>query len=334
LQFLEVGLALTRGSESRLNRSWTAVDFPSTVAEMSPCAKPIRLKMRPSRLTGGGSEMKNLLVGCVALAALSCGANAADLPVKAARMAAPVAYSWAGFYIGGNAGYDWTKSTDTITAGGGAAPGLINFGSVATSLPLDPSGFIGGGQIGYNWQPSAMWVAGFEADLQWANLNSTVSLPGPNDRSRIMTASEKLDWLGTVRGRVGVTPSERALIYVTGGLAYGHANLSTALTRVSLATGANTCVVPGGGANNCENGSVTDTKVGWTIGGGLEWAMIGNWSLKAEYLYYDLGNISHGMADPNFPTTTFNASADLKGSIARVGLNHRFDWGGPVMTKY
>jgi len=247
-------------------------------------------------------------------------------------MVAPVAYNWTGFYVGGNAGYAWTKSTDTVTGVSGSAPGLITSGSVASSLALDPKGFIGGGQIGYNWQPSTMWVFGLETDLQWADLKSTVALPGATDASRIMTANEKLNWFGTVRARVGVTPWDRALIYVTGGLAYGHVNLSTALTRVSLVTGANTCVLPGGGANNCENGSAADTRVGWTVGGGLEWALSGNWSLKAEYLYYDLGNISHSMTDPNFPGTVFNASAGLKGSIARAGLNYRF--GGPVVARY
>ena len=274
--------------------------------------------------------MKKLLLGCAALGALTYGASAADVraPVYKAPPMAPVAYNWTGFYLGGNAGYDWSKSTDTVTAVSGAAPGLISFGSVATSLPLDPKGFIGGGQIGYNWQPSTMWVVGLETDLQWANLNATLALPGPADASRIMTANEKLDWFGTVRGRVGVTPWDRALIYVTGGLAYGHENLSTALTRVSPVTGANTCVLPGGGGNNCQNGSVTDTRIGWTVGGGLEWALLDNWSVKAEYLYYNLGNISHTMADPNFPLTFFNASADLKGSIARAGLNYRLGGGG------
>ena len=287
-----------------------------------------------------GSDMKKLLAGCLALGALTLGANAADIraPVyKAPAVVPAVAYNWTGFYIGGNAGYDWTKSTDTVTAvpgAGSAAPGLINNGSVATSLPLDPKGFIGGGQIGFNWQLSTMWVVGLETDLQWANLNSTAALPGPTDPSRIMTANEKLDWFGTARARAGITPWDHALIYATGGLAYGHVNLSTALTRVNLATGANTCVLPGGGANNCQSGSVSDTRFGWTVGGGLEWAFYNNWSLKAEYLYYDLGNISHLMADPNFPTTTFNATADLKGSIARVGLNYRFNGGAPVVTRY
>ena len=68
-------------------------------------------------------------------------------------------------------------------------------------------GFVGGGQIGYNWQISPLWVVGLESDIAWTDLNGSVSVPGPNDASRIMTGTQKLDWLGTVRGRVGVTPA-------------------------------------------------------------------------------------------------------------------------------
>src|SRR3954471_21679473 len=189
------------------------------------------IAMMSSNESTRGRTMKTFIVTtAVALAAVSSAA-AADLPVKAPRMApAPVAYDWTGWYIGANAGYAWTQSTDTVTAVDGAAPNLINSGQVASSLPLDPRGFIGGGQFGYNWQPSTMWVVGFETDLQWADLKSTVALPG-TDASRIMTATEKLDWFGTARLRAGIAPWDRALIYVTGGLAYGHVSLSTALTR-------------------------------------------------------------------------------------------------------
>jgi outer membrane immunogenic protein len=135
-----------------------------------------------------------------------------------------------------------------------------------------------------------------------------------------MTANEKLDWFGTVRGRVGVT-FDRALLYATGGLAYGHATLSTALTRTTGCAG-----------NNCQNGSTADTKFGWTVGGGLEWAFANNWSVKGEYLYYDLGSLSHTMVDPAFPAV-FNASASLRGSVARAGLNYKFN-SGPVVAKY
>jgi outer membrane immunogenic protein len=256
-------------------------------------------------------------------AAANC-AHAADLrtPVyKAAPAVAAPAYNWTGFYIGGHAGYSWMRSTDSVTGANAAGLGFTTTSEVATSLPLDPKGFIGGGQAGYNWQFSPMWVVGLETDFSGVDLKNTISLPGPADASRIMTASEKLDWFGTFRGRVGITPFDRGLLYATGGLAYGHASLSTALTRPGFTPGApaNGC----GGFNNCQSGSVSDTRVGWTVGGGFEWAFIGNWSVKGEYLYYDLGTISHTMTDPVFPAI-FNASAPIKGSIARAGLNYKF----------
>jgi outer membrane immunogenic protein len=277
--------------------------------------------------------MKKLVLAISILAVSAVGASAADLaarPYTKAPAAVVEVYNWTGFYVGGHAGYDWGKSTDSISATNASAAGFLA-GEIATSLPVDPRGFIGGGQAGYNWQVSPLWVVGLEADISWLDAKNTVSLPGPTDPTRIMTATEKLDWFGTVRGRLGVTPADRLLIFATGGLAYGHASLSTALTRINLATGANTCVILPVGGNNCQNGFASDTKFGWTVGGGLEWALDRNWTVKAEYLYYDLGSISHLMVDARFPAV-FNASADIKGNIARAGVNYKF--GGPIIAKY
>src|SRR5947209_8129110 len=118
-------------------------------------------------LTLGTLTLGTLTLGTLTLAALTDGASAADLRTrvyKAAPFVAPEAFNWTGFYIGGNAGYAWTKSTDTVTAVSGAASGLITSGNVASILTLDPKGFIGGGQVGYNWQFSPMWVVGLETD--------------------------------------------------------------------------------------------------------------------------------------------------------------------------
>lgn len=237
-------------------------------------------------------------------------------------------YDWTGFYVGGHAGYDWTNSTDVVTHGNDASLGFLIPGEVYSPLALNPKGFMGGGQFGYNWQASPLWVVGLEADISWANLASTKVALGTVDPTRITTARERLDWFGTVRGRLGITPSDRVLLYMTGGLAYARANLSTARTRQGdPATPPNGC----GGLDNCQSGSVSDTRFGWTVGAGVEWAFANNWSVKGEYLYYQLGALSHAMTDPVF-APTFSASAELKGNIARVGVNYRF--GGPVVAKY
>src|SRR5438105_8386587 len=168
--------------------------------------------------------MKVLLIGSAAIVALAAAgsAGAADIPSPAFKAPPAViapAYNWTGFYVGVHAGAIWLRSTDTITAANGAPAGLIADGRIATSLPLNSSGFIGGGQLGHNWQVDRTRVLGVEADPSGTGLSSTVSLPGPTDATRIMTASEKLDWFGTVRGPIGVTPWDRALLYFKGGLA-------------------------------------------------------------------------------------------------------------------
>jgi len=262
-------------------------------------------------LSGIRSVYGATALGAMAMLAVSFNARAADFaPITKAPPAVAV-FNWTGFYLGANAGYGWARNTDRITAVNDAA-GLIANNDIATSLPIDASGFVGGGQIGYNKQISPLWVVGLEADLAWTDINGRVSVPGPNDASRIMTGTQKLDWLGTVRGRVGVTPADRLLVFLTGGFAYGNGSLTTALTRTFGCAG-----------NNCQQGSTSGTLTGWTVGGGAEWAFAANWSAKAEYLYYDLGSLSHRMTDPNFGSI-FNASVGFTGHVARLGVNYRF----------
>jgi outer membrane immunogenic protein len=197
---------------------------------------------------------------------------------------------------------------------------------------LNQAGFVGGGQFGYNYQFAPSMVAGFEADLSGASLRKTAAVAGTVSLpSRVMTATANTDLFGTVRARLGFTPTERLLTYVTGGLAYGNSSLSTGLSRPGSG-GPTGCE---GGANNCEKGSVSAFNVGWTLGAGAEWAFSNAWSVKAEYLYYDLGSISHLMADPNYVGTVFNASEPLRGNLVRVGLNYRFGApDAPVVAKY
>jgi outer membrane immunogenic protein len=266
-----------------------------------------------------GTIMKRKITSGLAIYALLVAAplniaGAADMPVKALPIApaAPVS-DWTGFYVGGNAGYGWSSQTDQISAIADPAAILGGVSGAATAVPLKTEGFVGGGQAGYNWQVSPAWLLGLEADLSSGNTSNTNAVPG-TDTSRIMTAQEKLDWFGTVRGRIGVLPSDRFLAYVTGGLAYGHGSLSTALSRTSGCAG-----------NICNAGSVSDTKAGWSLGGGVEWAFASNWSMKAEYLYVDLGSLSHNMIDPNFAAELYHASVPLRENIVRAGLNFRFN---------
>jgi outer membrane immunogenic protein len=157
----------------------------------------------------------------MALAAIIAGpAAAADMAVRApapAYKAPPpiVVYNWSGFYVGGHAGYAWMDSTDQIVGFDAASAAFLANNQVTTSIPLRPKGVIGGAQAGFNWQaPGSIWVWGLEADISGTGLrnSSTLDLFASG---RPMTADEKLDWFGTVRGRVGVTPWDRGLVYVT-----------------------------------------------------------------------------------------------------------------------
>jgi outer membrane immunogenic protein len=145
----------------------------------------------------------------------------------------------------------------------------------------------------------------------------------PNNAVASATADQRLKYFGTVRGRLGYLVTSPLLVYATAGLAYGGVNSSTALSDI---------FVPGAFVFTPGAGSVTTTRVGWTVGGGLEYLLAGNWSLKAEYLYYDLGSTSYaltpvvvtvgGVTATNLGVTS--NTADFRGSIVRAGLNYKF----------
>ena len=247
--------------------------------------------------------------------ALTCGAaSAADLPARMYTKAAPVPvmYNWSGFYGGFNIGGSWGHQD--ITGTGTNALGTL---VLTNSNHLD--GVIGGGQIGYNWQGAGSpWVFGLEADIQGSGQKSDGAFFAPAGiivgvagapavfPASTVTYEDKLDWFGTVRGRIGYAVGDqgRWLPYITGGLAYGQGSLN--------------------GAGNVGPTAVaftsSNTYVGWTIGGGLEWAFADKWSAKVEYLYMDLGS------GPTIPlTATSNISAGrMTDNIGRFGINYHF----------
>lgn len=163
------------------------------------------------------------------------------------------------------------------------------------------------------------------SDIKVSDLLSPVPITGTQ---YVTTGWESRKWFGTVRARVGLLATPQVLLYATGGLAYGDTELS--LTTQPFASPGVNCAL--GAA--CVSGTSSGTSIGWTAGVGLEWMFARNWSVKAEYLFIDLGAISATGATVNaVPPGSYTASTDFREHIARVGVNYKFDW-GPVLGAY
>jgi outer membrane immunogenic protein len=164
---------------------------------------------------------------------------------------------------------------------------------------VKPKGFLAGGTVGYNWQTGAI-VYGLEGDFDWADVKGSIAcVPG------VVSCETTNNWLATFRGRIGFA-FDRWLPYLTGGGAYGRVKATTA---------------PIGGVA----ASVSGDQLGWTIGGGVEYAFMSNWSAKVEYLYVDLGRFDTGVA-PVVNNVSFTEN------IVRAGVNYKFF--GPIASRY
>ena len=311
--------------------------------------------------------MKKHLLLSVAATVAATGAFAADLPSRKAPpimvVAAPTV-SWTGFYAGVNAGYSWDRTSTTDIASSpifigvdpAAGPGGGPFANTAIGAATGATGifgagspghFIGGGQIGYNYQFGQSLVTGLEVDLQGlaggggngvgVSLGPVPSPPGPAGTAyqTILENSKAIDYLGTVRARLGYLVTPALLFYGTGGLAYGHVSSATALYQD--VSSPNLQPVMGGVSGS-------STKFGWTLGVVGEWKFAENWSVKLEYLYYDLGSQTNSFAvaqvgPPRIALQFINivqARTRFNGDIIRAGVNYHFNLGGsaPVVAKY
>jgi outer membrane immunogenic protein len=231
-----------------------------------------------------GRLMKNklsLAFLAMVLCAVAAPAVAADLPLPVKAPLLPPYDPWNGWYVGGNIGGSFGLARDNSTFG----PTGTAFSATSTQL----NGVVGGAQFGYNWHVSPVWLLGLEADIHGTSEQGTATsrltrgiafIPGFNfipgfGQTGTLTDVEKLPWFGTVRGRIGWTPTPTWLLYVTGGLAYGEifSDPTFAIGAVSLANRFNT------------------TRAGWTAGGGGEVFVAPNWTVFVEYLYVDFGGI-------------------------------------------
>jgi outer membrane immunogenic protein len=203
--------------------------------------------------------MKRLLLVGAAFAAQIASATAADMaPLDRGPLAA--IFNWTGAYVGADIGGAWSNIQSNF--GGGNA-----------------SSVIGGAYAGYNWQLAPQWLIGIEGDATWADLT-------------VPAGSGDVNWLGSLRGRIGWSLTATTMLYFTGGAAWS------------------TVSIPG-----VDTLPATQTKTGWVVGGGLEWAPWANtWLVRAEYLNYSFTGILLGAG----------GRSDLTISEARIGVAYKF----------
>ncbi|SFK09996.1 outer membrane protein [Methylocapsa palsarum] len=268
--------------------------------------------------------LRRFLLASVGAAALAGSAFAADLPSRPAPVIAPPPpiFSWTGLYVGGSIGYAWGNdhaalsipgTPDVFVPGvpGGEfpIPGFIIPGtpSVYHSYGANPGGVIGGAQIGYNLQLGP-WVAGLEGDVSGLSLGQTKYAGfayNDNIKSNIQ---------GSIRLRAGYA-IDRILLYATGGAGFAGINTSY--------------------ASPFGYDSISRTRTGWTVGGGVEYAVTNNWTIRAEYRYSDFGAFNDYLINSS-PILGTYARHHLTQNQVEVGFNYKFDSlpPAPVVAKY
>ena len=259
------------------------------------------LKLAVNLWIWGIFVMRRIAIVAAAIATFTfSGANAADLPlpVKAPPPPPPV-WTWTGAYIGIEGGGAFGR--DPIVANSGARIGT-------TITTINPSGGLVGGTIGYNYQFSPWFVLGIENDISWNGVRGTAGDQAPFNTT--FSHSVRGTWLDTLRGRAGIVAWNNALIFASGGAAFAGIQDS--------ASG------PGVGVSSTTN------VTGWTVGGGVEYMPLPNWSVKVEYLFVQFPTITD--AFNTFPPvgTFVGVTTRLSENIVRAGVNWHFNWGLPL----
>ncbi|MBV8796946.1 MAG: porin family protein [Hyphomicrobiales bacterium] len=279
--------------------------------------------------------MMNRWLKGVAIAALTAlgtvAAQAADLPTRKeapAPVFVPPPFTWTGFYVGVNAGGLWPSGSRNASI---FDPNPAHGGFLSADFPgglgSQSAGFIGGGQAGYNWQTGA-FVLGVETDFDGTTNSKSFNNVGTpflgagvpavlSGDFLSVNGKASLSWLGTTRARLGfvATPDNRLMIYATGGVAYGGGSAN--FSAFDSTHGA------------FWTGNPSSSRVGWTIGGGVEYAVTNNITIKGEYLYADLGSTSFTSAGNAavatfFPGVVVSGKIDYNASIFRAGINYKF----------
>ena len=224
-------------------------------------------------------------LAAIGFVASSFATQAADIPRPVYKGMHPVV-----------AYYNWTGFYVGVNAGYGWGNSAW---SAAPTASNKPKGWLAGGTLGYNYQTGSI-VWGLEGDFDWSNVKGTAACdPG------VICGTENR-WLATFRGRIGYA-FDRWLPFITGGGAYGQVRATVNIPDFGVA------------------GASSNNQLGWTVGAGLEYAFLSNWSAKIEYLYVDLGSFNAAVA-PAINNVSF------KENIVRAGLNYKFS--GPIFSRF
>lgn len=265
-----------------------------------------------------------IVIALVNLALSATNAFSTEIAQADNQIATSPTSLWRGFYSGLNVGYGWS-SPNTLYGAETRLPPLtygLTGANWITQSPL-AQGFFGGAQLGYNYQINNTGVVlGGEVDFQGAGLSGASEGLGSYDaRHRYFPfykTSQSLDWFGTVRGRLGYAVAPQLLIYGTGGFAYGG--------------GVNDLGIIYSDQKEYAGATKSSTGTGWTAGGGVEWALWNNWSIKTEYLYLSLANFPNLAAQQHCTCSVLpdyflasQTSASNHYHTLRVGINYHFD---------
>jgi outer membrane immunogenic protein len=260
------------------------------------------------------SPLRNAVPVLISLLGLIQAANAGDLDGRRPSYLRSVApFNWTGLHISLSAGYafdghDPDYSFNNVPAGQVAL--------LPTGADLTSNGGLVGGALGYDVDLHGV-VVGLEGDISWTNFGDDGLISVPANTVIGMpplkfATNYKLDWISTLRGRIGV-PFQDLLVYGTGGLAFADVSMDSSVTVGDPPIGSLV-------------GSTETTKVGWTLGGGAELALCDNITVKAEALYFDLGSISLNAApSPSLMTTSSkDVVQKIEGIIGRAGIGYKF----------
>ncbi|MGJ4926404.1 outer membrane protein [Bradyrhizobium sp. HKCCYLS2038] len=267
----------------------------------------------------GAAGLAAVLAGAV----LAGSALAADLPVKApTAMAAP---TWTGAYAGASIGARWADN-DWRTSD--VAPNFVGVfvPTAGTGGSIDSLAARIGGYLGVNWQFAPTWVAGLEGDFGWADNKKTAN-PQPGTTGLFFgapllglpPATVKDTWDGSLRARLGYLVAPNTLLYGSGGVAWQRVELNASCTVVA---GNSFC------AGNPHNDTFASTRLGWTVGGGVEHMIGGHWLVRADYRYADFGTWTQqfftvGGVGIGFDDR-FTAHVTTRTHTATVGLAYKF----------